>query len=270
VGLERDRIVERLHHQEDDRAPPPVPRPQRLQGTPGVAQGLRQQLQRAREPGAAADTGTRRDEDVLEDRQPRRAPQAEPGQPVEVADVPGRAREVFVAKAAARLEQCDAVALLGQAQRRDAAAEPGADDDPVEVEAGRCGVHAGFSRERGSPAPATSDRGSRRAARRRARPVRTAGPSGSRSSWLGETPPARRPAGPASGCCRRRRPGSACGHPPSSVRRGAGSACSGRCRRAPNRRRRPAAPPPWRSAARSARCRAGAWRNPARAGRATT
>ena len=72
---------------------------------------------------AAADAAAGHDEDVLEQRHAEDALEAEPRQPVVAAGVPGRLGEVLVAVAAAGLEHRDAVALLGEAQRADAAAE---------------------------------------------------------------------------------------------------------------------------------------------------
>ena len=48
--------------------------------------------------------------------------------------VPRRVRQVLVREPRAGLEHADAVALLGQPQRGDRAAEPGAHDQDVEVE----------------------------------------------------------------------------------------------------------------------------------------
>jgi hypothetical protein len=83
---------------------------------------------------APADAGAARNEDVLEGGQPQDAAQPERWQPVEVPRVPGGLGEVFVAKPPASLEDGDAVALLGQPQRRHAAAEARADHQPVVVE----------------------------------------------------------------------------------------------------------------------------------------
>ncbi len=51
---QRDRVVERLHHEDDDRAPRPVLGEQHLCEAPGVAQDLPQQLQRPRHARAVA------------------------------------------------------------------------------------------------------------------------------------------------------------------------------------------------------------------------
>jgi hypothetical protein len=58
---------------------------------------------------------------------------AELRHPQELAQVPRGLREVLVGKASARLENSDAIALLGQPQRADAAPEPRADDQHVVV-----------------------------------------------------------------------------------------------------------------------------------------
>ena len=59
--------------------------------------------------------------------------QAQPRGEEVAAQVPGGLRELVVGEAPAGLEDRDAVALLGQPVRRDAAAETGPDDDPIEV-----------------------------------------------------------------------------------------------------------------------------------------
>ena len=73
-------------------------------------------------------------EHILERRQAQDALQAEQRRPEEAAELPGRLGEVLVAVAAPAFEHGDAVALLGQAQRRDTATEAGSDHQPVEVE----------------------------------------------------------------------------------------------------------------------------------------
>jgi hypothetical protein len=82
---------------------------------------------------ATADAAAGDDEDVLEERHAEDPAEAEARQPVVAARVPGRLCEVLVAVAAARLEDGDLVALLGESERADAAAEARADDDPVVV-----------------------------------------------------------------------------------------------------------------------------------------
>ena len=83
---------------------------------------------------AAADARAGDDRDVAEQRQPEDAPQAELRRPEVALQVPRRARHVVVGDPPAGLDQAHAVALLGQPQRGHAAAEAGADDEPVVVE----------------------------------------------------------------------------------------------------------------------------------------
>ena len=90
---------------------------------------------------AAADAGAADDRHVLEGREAEDAAQPEPRRPEVAPQVPGGAREVVVAEAAAALEHADRVALLAQAQRGDAAAEAGADDQPVVVVGHRPGLY---------------------------------------------------------------------------------------------------------------------------------
>src|SRR6202022_4393896 len=75
-----------------------------------------------------------RDEHVLEQRQPEDPFQPELRHPVVLRGLPRCLREVVVAKAAPAFEDADPVPFLRQTQRRDAAAESRADDDPVVVE----------------------------------------------------------------------------------------------------------------------------------------
>ena len=63
--------------------------------------------------------------------QPCDAPAPEPGRPQQAMDLPGRCGEVLRPPAPPGLENCDAVTLLRQTQRRHATAEPGADDDHI-------------------------------------------------------------------------------------------------------------------------------------------
>ncbi len=65
---------------------------------------------------------------------------AGPGPEQELPQVPRRGREVLVGEACSRLDHADPVALLGQPQRGDGAAEARADDEDVEV--GRIGHRA--------------------------------------------------------------------------------------------------------------------------------
>jgi hypothetical protein len=53
--------------------------------------------------------------------------------PQEVPQIPRRLGEVLVGEAAARFEYADPIALLGEPQRGDAAAEPRTDDEDVVV-----------------------------------------------------------------------------------------------------------------------------------------
>jgi len=82
---------------------------------------------------AAAHAGAREDERVAQQVDPLDAVAAQPRRPQVVAQVPGVLRELLVGEAAAGLEDEDLVALLREAQRRDAAAEAGSDDDDVVV-----------------------------------------------------------------------------------------------------------------------------------------
>ena len=84
----------------------------------------------------AADAGAADDRDVLEGRHPEDPAHPEPRRPEVPPQVPGRLREVVVGEALAALEHPDAVALLAQPQRRDAAAEARAHDHPVVVHPG--------------------------------------------------------------------------------------------------------------------------------------
>ena len=82
---------------------------------------------------ATADPVPGDDEHVLEQRQPEDAPQPQAGRPKIAAQVPRGLREVIVAEPPAALDDSHAVPLLGEPQRRDAAAEAGADHQPVVV-----------------------------------------------------------------------------------------------------------------------------------------
>jgi hypothetical protein len=70
---------------------------------------------------------------VAERREPEDPAHPEPRRVEVAAQVPRRARQVVVAEAPPALEHRDPVALLAQPQRGDAAAEAGADDQPVVV-----------------------------------------------------------------------------------------------------------------------------------------
>src|SRR5690606_36892155 len=74
------------------------------------------------------------DQDVLELVDALDAVAAELRHPEELAQVPRGLGEVGVLEPPTGLQDRDLVALLGQTQRRDAAAEPGPDDDDVVVE----------------------------------------------------------------------------------------------------------------------------------------
>jgi hypothetical protein len=89
---------------------------------------------------AAADPTSGRDEDVLEERQPQDPAEPGCGCPEVPARFPGGLGEVLVVEAAAALEHADVVALLGEPQGADRAAEAGADHQVVEVVA-RAGHH---------------------------------------------------------------------------------------------------------------------------------
>src|SRR5690606_6415423 len=83
--------------------------------------------------GAAADPRAGQDHDVAQQVDALDAVHAQPGGPQVVLQVPGVLRQGLAREAAARLQDTDAVALLGQAQRRDRPAEAGADHDDVVV-----------------------------------------------------------------------------------------------------------------------------------------
>ena len=85
---------------------------------------------------ATADAGPGHDQRVADRLDPLDAVAADLG-PEEVAlEVEGGLREVLVLEARSGLEHADAVALLGQPERRDRAAEARADDEDVEVVVG--------------------------------------------------------------------------------------------------------------------------------------
>jgi hypothetical protein len=71
-------------------------------------------------------------EDVAERADLQNAEAAEGRRPHVLPRVPGAGRELVVAEALAALEHEDAIALLRQPERRDAAAETRTDDDVVE------------------------------------------------------------------------------------------------------------------------------------------
>ncbi len=81
----------------------------------------------------AADPGTRQDHDIPQQVDALDAVEAEGGGPQIALEVPGVLRERLAGEAAAGFEDADAVALLGQPERGDRAAEAGADDEHVVV-----------------------------------------------------------------------------------------------------------------------------------------
>jgi hypothetical protein len=101
-----------------------------------VLEGLRRGDQQGVgiDEAAAADTGAVQEERVLHERHLEDAVHAQPGLPEVLGQVPVRLREVLALPPLAHLEHCDAIALLAQPQRRDAAAEARADDHEVVVE----------------------------------------------------------------------------------------------------------------------------------------
>ena len=103
---------------------------------PGLAleEGILRRGERVRvRQRAAADTDPVEHGDVLEERHLEDPVHAHRGPPHPLLEVAIVFREVIFPEALALLEDEDAVALLGESQRRDAPAEAGADDDVVEV-----------------------------------------------------------------------------------------------------------------------------------------
>ena len=84
----------------------------------------------------AADARPGQDDDVPQHVDALYAVAAQLGRPHEFPDVPTGFRELVVGEPAAGLQNADAVALLGQPQRRHAAPESGPDDDHVIVGVG--------------------------------------------------------------------------------------------------------------------------------------
>jgi hypothetical protein len=84
---------------------------------------------------AAADTGPREHDDVVEVADPLDAEELQLGLPGELPDVPVRLGQILVAPALACLHDADPIALFDRAHGSDAATEAGADDDYVVVEA---------------------------------------------------------------------------------------------------------------------------------------
>src|SRR5262249_18994017 len=107
---------------------------------------------------AAAHPGTAEHDDVLERRQAQQALETQAWSEDMARELPRRLGQLLISEAAPGLEHRDAVALLGQAQRRDAAAKAGADDQPVRVESTihaepRLFSHAAQSRKRRGAGP---------------------------------------------------------------------------------------------------------------------
>jgi hypothetical protein len=80
---------------------------------------------------AAANSDARENGDVPEKIHAKRAAQTEQGRPQPAFQIPIGAREVALFELPALFEQEDAVPLLDEAQRADAPAEAGADDDVI-------------------------------------------------------------------------------------------------------------------------------------------
>ncbi len=99
-----------------------------------VEEALRRDVERVRvAEAAAADAGAAEHGHVLEDRDAEEALHAEPRQPEVAAQIPVGSGEVAVREPSPALQHADAIALLAQTQRRDAAAEARPDDEPVVV-----------------------------------------------------------------------------------------------------------------------------------------
>ncbi len=86
---------------------------------------------------AAAHADARERRDVPQERHLEEAAEADAGEPQPLREVPVGLREVLGGEARPLLEHEDALALLREAQRRDAPAEAGADDREVRVEIAR-------------------------------------------------------------------------------------------------------------------------------------
>ena len=152
----------------------------------GIAERLvRGDEQRVRvDEASAADAAPVEDEDVAQDRELQDAVEALGRAPHRLSKVPVGLREVLGSPALAHLEDGDRVALLREAQRRDAAAEARSDDREVVVE----GVHGALRGGRAwgprlSPcrrAWGSAPRGWRPRCRRRGRPRWTAPPAPAR------------------------------------------------------------------------------------------
>jgi hypothetical protein len=82
---------------------------------------------------ASADACTRQDDEVVEQRHPLNPAQAEPRHEQIAAEVPVRPGEVLRAEPASGLEHPDAISLLREAERGNAAAESAPDNEHIEV-----------------------------------------------------------------------------------------------------------------------------------------
>ncbi len=97
---------------------------------------------------AAADRRAAGDEHVLERGQLEDPAQPEERRPQPASQLPGGCGVLLVPEAPALLQHADLVALLREPQRRDAAAEAGADHQPVVVELAAGGIHGTEHRPR--------------------------------------------------------------------------------------------------------------------------
>ncbi len=103
---------------------------------------LRRHVQRVRIAQAAAAHAAAGDDcDVLEGGHPEDAPHPQVGAPEVALQVGGGPWKLVVGEPTSALQHAHRVALLRQPQRRDAAAEARADDEPVEVEM-PCALHS--------------------------------------------------------------------------------------------------------------------------------
>ena len=164
----RPRTGGRLHAAAAARRCPAVPRPRRAcarrcrnAAASAAAQSFRSRhcglaknsglgaVERVGVDGAAAaDRRAAGDEHVLERGQLEDAAQPEQRGPQPAAQLPGGRGVLLVPEAPALLQHADLVALLREPQRRDAAAEAGADHQPVVVEVTAGGIHGTEHRPR--------------------------------------------------------------------------------------------------------------------------
>ena len=155
-----------------------------------VEEGARRHVQRHRvHERAAADAGAAHHEHVLERGHLEDALEPERGGEEVALQVERALRQLVILEPAALLEYSYRVALLGQAQRRNAAAEPASDDHPVDVEIAHPAHDrtiladrpvfmtpaSGSTRDRRTPPAASS---SRRSRRRSGSASRSASPGG--------------------------------------------------------------------------------------------